>query len=199
MIEVRARSGCPLVRSAPPSVPVEFHSSRLRSAQSRKFPLVIPADLPVIKPAGEASSAPEPTHKGPHNAKLSCESSPIDYFSILATPLLIASAGGQNHSAVQPAPVPDPQTIADRLAAATIVVPPINKGAYILGYEDQVTVRVFGADDLPERPVEVGPDGKINLPMGGKFQASGISVRTLEANLITRYSVYFKEPQTPFP
>ncbi len=114
---------------------------------------------------------------------------------ILATPLLIASAGGQNHSAVQPAPVPDPRTIADRLAAATIVVPPIDKGAYILGYGDQVTVRVFGADDLPERPVEVGPDGKINLPMVGKVQASGISVRTLEANLITHYSVYFKEPQ----
>ena len=116
-------------------------------------------------------------------------------FPLLATSLFMVSAAGQNRSAVPPAPVPDSRTIADRLATAPIAAPPLDRDAYVLGYGDQLTVRVFGADDLPERPVEVGPDGKINLPMVGKVQASGISVRTLETNLTTRYATYFKDPE----
>jgi polysaccharide export outer membrane protein len=54
---------------------------------------------------------------------------------------------------------------------------------------------MFGADDLPERPIEVGSDGKIILPMVGKVQASGVSVRDVEADLTTRYRTYFKDPQ----
>ena len=114
---------------------------------------------------------------------------------LLATPLLIVGAAGQTSSAIQSTPVAESQTIAAQLAATPIVIQPVDRGEYILGTGDQLTVRVFGADDLPERPIEVGPDGKINLPMAGKVQASGISVRTLEANLTAKYSTYFKDPQ----
>ncbi len=92
-------------------------------------------------------------------------------------------------------PVAQSQTIGDRLAASPFVNQPVDKGSYVLGTGDQLTVQVFGADDLPQRPYEVGPDGKINLPMVGKVQASGISVRDLETNLTTRYKVFFKNPQ----
>jgi polysaccharide biosynthesis/export protein len=71
----------------------------------------------------------------------------------------------------------------------------VDKGGYVLGTGDQVTVRVFGADDLPERPTEVGSDGKISLPMVGKVQAAGVSVRDIEVDLTNRYKKFFKEPE----
>jgi polysaccharide export outer membrane protein len=122
-------------------------------------------------------------------------------FSVLATSLFVVGAAGQTAPEVPSAPaatsVPAvrPETIAARLAASPIANLPVDRGAYILGTGDQLTVRVFGADDLPERPIEVGADGKINLPMVGKVQAAGIPVRTLEASLTARYSTYFKDPQ----
>lgn len=115
--------------------------------------------------------------------------------SILITALFAAGATAQTVPTVPSVPAVRSETIGDRLAASPIANLPVDRGAYILGTGDQVTVRVFGADDLPERPTEVGPDGKINLPMVGKVQASGISVRALEANLTARYSTYFKDPQ----
>ncbi|HEY4051193.1 MAG TPA: polysaccharide biosynthesis/export family protein [Acidobacteriaceae bacterium] len=112
-----------------------------------------------------------------------------DFLCLLIPALFVGGAVAQTAPAVRS------ETIADRVAASPIVNLPVDRGAYILGTGDQVTVRVFGADDMPERPTEVGPDGKINLPMVGKVQAAGIPVRTLEANLTTRYSTYFKDPQ----
>jgi len=114
---------------------------------------------------------------------------------ILGASLFIVGAAGQTAPAVPSPPALSSQTIADRLAASPIANLPADRAGYILGTGDQLTVRVFGADDLPERPSEVGPDGNVNLPMVGKVQAAGISVRTLEANLVTRYSKYFKDPQ----
>jgi polysaccharide export outer membrane protein len=122
-------------------------------------------------------------------------------FSTLITSLFVVGAAGQTAPEVPSVPtVPSvpavrPETIADRVAASPIANLPVDRGAYILGTGDQLTVRVFGADDLPERPIEVGADGKVNLPMVGKVQAAGIPVRTLEANLTERYSTYFKDPQ----
>jgi len=95
----------------------------------------------------------------------------------------------------QPIPVPQSQTVADKLAADEIASQPVDKGAYVLGTGDQLSVRVFGADDIPDRPIEVGSDGKIRLPMVGNVQASGVSVRDLEADLTARYRTYFKDPQ----
>jgi polysaccharide biosynthesis/export protein len=88
------------------------------------------------------------------------------------------------------------QSNAASLAGAAMVDQPADSAGYILGTGDQLSVRVFGADELAaERPIEVGYDGKINVPMVGKVQASGVSVRSLEADLTKRYSTYFKDPQ----
>jgi polysaccharide export outer membrane protein len=98
-------------------------------------------------------------------------------------------------TAGQSMPVPHWQNTADKLAAAAIVNQPADSAEYILGTGDQLSVRLFGADDLSERPIEVGADGKINLPMAGKVQASGVSVRSMEADLTNRYRAFFKDPQ----
>ena len=113
---------------------------------------------------------------------------------LLTAPLLAVSGLGQTATSAGSA-VQSSQTFAEKLAASPIANAPVDKGEYILGTGDQLTVQVFGADDLPPRPIEVGPDGKINVPMVGKVQAAGVSVRNLETNLTARYRVYFKDPQ----
>jgi len=91
--------------------------------------------------------------------------------------------------------VPQSQATAEKLAEAEIASQPVDKSAYVLGTGDQLSVRVFGADDISDRPIEVGSDGTISLPMVGRVPASGVSVRNLEADLTARYRTYFKDPQ----
>jgi polysaccharide export outer membrane protein len=95
----------------------------------------------------------------------------------------------------QSTPFPQVQTTSDKLATGNVVSQPLRKSDYILGPADRLSVRIFGADDLPDKPIEVGADGNINLPMVGMVHAAGISVRELETELTKRYSTYFKAPE----
>jgi polysaccharide export outer membrane protein len=126
---------------------------------------------------------------------------PVNAPRLIVLPLLLASvlllsAGAQTPATTAgPSTVVSQQAYADKLAAVEMASQPVDKSAYVLGTGDVLSVRVFGADDIPDRPIEVGSDGKINLPMVGKVQASGVSVRNLEADLAARYRTYFKDPQ----
>jgi polysaccharide export outer membrane protein len=66
---------------------------------------------------------------------------------------------------------------------------------YILGPEDQITVHVFAAEDIPDRPAQIANDGSVNLPMVGQVQAAGLTIEQLQAALVTAYKKYFKDPQ----
>jgi len=129
--------------------------------------------------------------KSPANAPRSI------FLPLLLAPALFISAGAQTAAttAAESTPVSQPQAAVDKFADSASLYQPVDKGGYILGAGDQLSVRIFGADDLPDRPIEVGTDGKISLPMVGKVQASGASVRDVEADLTTRYRTYFKDPQ----
>jgi polysaccharide export outer membrane protein len=52
---------------------------------------------------------------------------------------------------------------------------------YILGPEDQITVRVFAAEDIPDKPAQIANDGTVNLPMVGEVHAAGLTVEQLQA------------------
>ena len=80
-------------------------------------------------------------------------------------------------------------------ATPTTPAPPVNMTSYVLGPEDQITVRVFAADDIPDKPVEIDNDGTVTLPMIGQVHAAGLTVEQLQANLVTAYKKYFKNPQ----
>ena len=67
--------------------------------------------------------------------------------------------------------------------------------SYLLGPEDQITVRVFAADDIPDKPVQIDNDGTVTLPMIGPVHAAGLTVEQFQANLVTAYKKYFKDPQ----
>jgi polysaccharide export outer membrane protein len=67
--------------------------------------------------------------------------------------------------------------------------------SYLLGPEDQITVRVFAADDIPDKPVQIDNDGSVTLPMIGPVHAAGLTIGQFQANLVTAYKKYFKDPQ----
>src|SRR5271154_3611178 len=80
-----------------------------------------------------------------------------------------------------------PSTTADAMAATAPSAAPTNVTSYLLGPEDQITVRVFAADDIPDRPVQIDNDGTLTLPMIGPVHAAGLTVGQLQANLVTAY------------
>jgi polysaccharide biosynthesis/export protein len=71
----------------------------------------------------------------------------------------------------------------------------VNTTNYVLGPEDTITVRVFAADDIPDRPAQIGNDGDVTLPMIGRVKAAGLTVDQLQTSLIAAYKKYFKDPQ----
>ena len=66
---------------------------------------------------------------------------------------------------------------------------------YILGPEDEINVRVFAAEDIPDKPAQIANDGTVNLPMVGEVHAAGLTVEQLQASLVAAYRKYFKDPQ----
>src|SRR5246127_4616519 len=93
-----------------------------------------------------------------------------------------------------PLNAPIPSTAADAAAAAPSAAP-TNLTSYVLGPEDQITVRVFAANDIPNKPVQIDNDGTVTLPMIGQVHAAGLTIEQLQANLVTAYKKYFKDPQ----
>lgn len=72
---------------------------------------------------------------------------------------------------------------------------PVNKSDYMLGPGDRISVRVFGADDWPDRPIDVSAEGDIIAPLVGRVVVTGMSVRNLEASLTKMYAKFFKAPE----
>ena len=89
---------------------------------------------------------------------------------------------------------PIPSTTGN-VAAAAPPAAPANVTNYVLGPEDQITVRIFAASDIPDKPVQIDNDGSVTLPMIGRLRAAGLTVEQLQANLVTAYKRYFKNPQ----
>lgn len=66
---------------------------------------------------------------------------------------------------------------------------------YILGPEDQISIRALDVDEIPNGPIQIGSDGLISLPLVGAVKAAGLSVRDLEATLQKKLGEYVRRPQ----
>jgi polysaccharide biosynthesis/export protein len=92
-------------------------------------------------------------------------------------------------------------TANDAAAPIAVSTSTTNSGAnsvgssYVLGPEDLITVRVFAADDIPDKPLQVDNNGTVTLPMIGQVHAAGQTVEQFEATLTNDYKKYFKDPQ----
>lgn len=66
---------------------------------------------------------------------------------------------------------------------------------YILGPDDQIVIRAMDAPELSDKPLLIGTNGNITLPLIGRVTASGLTVEQLETDLDTRLKTYVKDPQ----
>jgi polysaccharide export outer membrane protein len=66
---------------------------------------------------------------------------------------------------------------------------------YLLGPEDQISIRILQAPELAEKAVRVDLSGDIELPFIGRVRAAGLSVEQLTKELTKRYSTYVRQPE----
>jgi|SRR5579862_2803649 len=66
--------------------------------------------------------------------------------------------------------------------------------SYILGPDDQIVIRAINVPDMTEKPMRVGLNGEITIPMVGHIRAAGLTTQQFEAELVKRLKVYLEEP-----
>lgn len=69
------------------------------------------------------------------------------------------------------------------------------RSTYLLGPDDQITIRAVEADEMSEKPMRIGGDGYIRLPMIGRVHAAGLTVEQLENELMARLKDFIREPE----
>jgi polysaccharide biosynthesis/export protein len=112
---------------------------------------------------------------------------------LMSAPVLAQSVVAADGRVGTPINAALPSTVAPVPTAPTADTPSLT--SYILGPEDLLTVRVFAADDIPDKPAQVDNNGSVTLPMIGTVHAAGLTVEQFQANLVTAYKKYFKDPQ----
>jgi polysaccharide biosynthesis/export protein len=82
------------------------------------------------------------------------------------------------------------------LAAALALAQANNETpTYLLGPEDQVSIRALHAVELGERPYLVNASGFVTVPMLGQVKAAGLTVEQFEKALAGRLGEYLTDPQ----
>jgi polysaccharide biosynthesis/export protein len=66
---------------------------------------------------------------------------------------------------------------------------------YVLGPDDEITVRAIDVDEIDGKTARVDRSGSVDLPLVGKLKASGLSVGQFEEELTKRLAKYVKEPR----
>lgn len=69
------------------------------------------------------------------------------------------------------------------------------RSTYVLGPEDQITIRALDAEEISDRPLRIDMSGYIRLPMVGRLRASGLTIEQLEAQLVARLKTFIREPE----
>jgi polysaccharide export outer membrane protein len=70
-----------------------------------------------------------------------------------------------------------------------------NRGNYVLGQDDQITLHVPNAPDLSEKPFRIEANGQVKLPMIGRIQAGGLTVDQLETEVAKRLGEFLEQPE----
>jgi polysaccharide export outer membrane protein len=69
------------------------------------------------------------------------------------------------------------------------------RGSYVLGADDQIVIRALEAEEISDKPVLIGANGNITLPMIGRIQAAGLTVEELEGEIVARLKKFIQDPQ----
>lgn len=66
---------------------------------------------------------------------------------------------------------------------------------YVLGPNDEITIRALDAEEITDKPYRVSSDGDLTLPMLGRVKAAGLTIQQLEEALVTAMKPYFRHPK----
>lgn len=105
---------------------------------------------------------------------------------MLITLRLLVLAGAAIMATAQPRPA--------HTAGAPADLPAKLRSTYLLGPDDQITVRAPDAEELNDKPIRIDMSGHIRLPMAGRIMAAGLTVEQLEAAITSRLKPFIKEP-----
>lgn len=78
--------------------------------------------------------------------------------------------------------------------AAAQVQPAPAASTYVLGGGDQISIHVGEIAEISDRPIQIDPDGGIDLPLVGRVQAAGLTIAQLRVDLQKRLSKYVTDP-----
>jgi polysaccharide export outer membrane protein len=66
--------------------------------------------------------------------------------------------------------------------------------SYVLGPDDQISVRVLNLDEIGPQPVRIDLQGYINVALVGRIHAGGLTVELLETEIAKRLKSYVLSP-----
>ena len=66
--------------------------------------------------------------------------------------------------------------------------------SYELGVNDSINVQCINLAEFGETPIRIDTDGQISLPLTGRVQAAGLTVKQLEEDLKKRLATYVIDP-----
>ncbi len=88
------------------------------------------------------------------------------------------------------------------LGAAALAVPAVAQvtandvaTSYVLGANDQLTIRALDAEEISDKTYRIGSDGDLTLPMIGRVKAAGLTAGELESQLVSRLEKYIRHPK----
>jgi polysaccharide export outer membrane protein len=65
---------------------------------------------------------------------------------------------------------------------------------YTLGSNDEISFWGIDAEEIVNKRFRIDPDGEVSLPMVGRLQAAGLTIRQFEEVLNKQLSAYIREP-----
>lgn len=69
------------------------------------------------------------------------------------------------------------------------------RSTYLLGVDDQITVRAIGVEEFNEKPIRIETDGTVRLPLIGRIPAAGMTIAALESEISKDLKTYVREPE----
>ena len=69
------------------------------------------------------------------------------------------------------------------------------KRDYVLGAGDQIRIQVIDMEEISDKPIQIDPDGGIDLPLVGRVQAAGLTLQALKIQLSQKLSKYISDPR----
>ena len=66
---------------------------------------------------------------------------------------------------------------------------------YVLGPDDEIVIHAIDAPEISDKPVLIGMNGNVTLPLIGRVQAGGLTVEQFEMKLNSGLKKYVHDPQ----